>query len=262
MRHLPSSNSRRCHRPLHPELDRGHGPGTPGATRFRLERGLPLPDRRTAGTRKLFGSTELLALWLIGCSISADAFLPGGAPGARLQFPQALTPRARRPQRRARARRARRRGGRGWARRRARARGTARRRPRSFPRQPPRCKGIALSGLMLASVALIANAVVAGDPAAERADTLAWSFGIGTTGFAVAKLGIAATLIGILVRLWLRVESVKAALPELRAPAEGGAAAYGGIETPYGPATATERAPKPLLISTGSARSSGKEGRA
>ena len=71
---------------------------------------------------------------------------------------------------------------------------------------------------------------------------------IGTTGFAVAKLGIAATLIGILVRLWLRVESVKAALPELRAPAEGGAAAYRGIETPYGPATATERAPKPLLI--------------
>lgn len=61
--------------------------------------------------------------------------------------------------------------------------------------------GIALSGLMLASVALIANAVVAGDPAAERADTLAWSFGIGTTGFAVAKPGIAATLIGILVRL-------------------------------------------------------------
>src|ERR687895_319941 len=58
MRHLPSSNSRRCHRPLHPELDRGHGPGTPGATRFRLERGLPLPDRRTAGTRKLFGSTD------------------------------------------------------------------------------------------------------------------------------------------------------------------------------------------------------------
>ena len=108
--------------------------------------------------------------------------------------------------------------------------------------------GIALSGLMLATVALIANAVVAGDPAAERADTLAWSFGIGITGFAIAKLGIAATLIGILVRIWLRVESVKAAVPELKAPGDGGPGAYGAIKTPYGPAIATERAPKPLLI--------------
>jgi hypothetical protein len=101
---------------------------------------------------------------------------------------------------------------------------------------------------MLATVALIANAVVAGDPSAERADTLAWSFGIGTTGFAVAKLGIAATLIGILVRLWLRVESVKTALPELRPRAENGAGPYGAIKTRYGAATATERTPKPLLI--------------
>lgn len=108
--------------------------------------------------------------------------------------------------------------------------------------------GIALSGLMLATVALIANAVVAGDSPAERADTLAWSFGIGTTGFAIAKLGVVATLIGILVRLWLRVESVKTALPELKAPTAGGAGERGVIKTPFGPATAAERAPKPLLI--------------
>lgn len=71
---------------------------------------------------------------------------------------------------------------------------------------------------MLAMAALIANAVVAGDSPAERADTLAGSFGIGVTGLAIAKLGIAATLVGILVRLWLRVECVKAAVPELKAP--------------------------------------------
>lgn len=108
--------------------------------------------------------------------------------------------------------------------------------------------GIALLGLMLAMAALIANAVVAGDSPAERADTLAGSFGIGVTGLAIAKLGIAATLVGILVRLWLRVESVKAAVPELKAPAAGGVEAYGKVNTPYGAATATERAPKPLLI--------------
>lgn len=114
-----------------------------------------------------------------------------------------------------------------------------------------RTAGIALAllGLMVATVALIANAVVAGDPAAGRGDTLAWSFGIGVAGFAIVKLGVAATLVGILVRLWLRVDSLKAALPELKAPAaEEDARPRGEVETPYGRATATERAPKPLFI--------------
>jgi len=112
---------------------------------------------------------------------------------------------------------------------------------------------LALVGLMLAMVSLIANLVAAefvGDGATDRAEqTLAWSFGLNTAAFGTIKLGIAIVLIGILVRLWLRVESVKHSLPHLKAQTEPRIEA-GAISTRYGPATSSKDVPKPLPIHT------------
>ncbi len=106
---------------------------------------------------------------------------------------------------------------------------------------------IALVGLIAAGVALVGNIVVADQTA--PADTLAWTFGLSTLAFAAVKLGIATTLIGILVRLWLRVDAVKAALPELvPETSPGDPERIGEIETAYGPGTATKTAPEPLAI--------------
>lgn len=108
---------------------------------------------------------------------------------------------------------------------------------------------IGLGGLALVTATLIANIVAAGDSGADRADTLAWSFGLTTTGLATLKLGIATVLIGILIRLWMRVDSVKEALPHLRPAAEPEQEVrYGDIDTPFGRATATRHALGPLVI--------------
>jgi hypothetical protein len=84
-----------------------------------------------------------------------------------------------------------------------------------------------------------------------RPDTLAWSFGLNFLGFNVIMMGIAVLLMGIIVRLWMRVDSVKAALADLKADAEGELTRTSGeIDTPYGRADITARAPKPLWIHT------------
>ena len=104
-------------------------------------------------------------------------------------------------------------------------------------------------GLGVAAVSLIANLVEANDASAGRASTLAWSFGLNFAAFTTLKLGIALTLMGILVRLWMRVDSIKAALPALRAPVEPEAAPkYGEIDTPFGKATASAKAPSLLFV--------------
>lgn len=106
---------------------------------------------------------------------------------------------------------------------------------------------LGLIGLALATVTLIANLAVGGSE--DAASTLAWSFGLTTTAFASAKVGIAVVLIGILVRLWLRVDSVKSSLPRLKAEARDDAAAeHGTIRTAFGRATVTSGEPKPLFI--------------
>jgi hypothetical protein len=82
-----------------------------------------------------------------------------------------------------------------------------------------------------------------------RPDTLAWSFGLNFLGFNVIKIGIAVLLMGIIVRLWMRVDSVKAALVDLKADAEREPVRTSGeIATPYGRAEITSRTPKPLWI--------------
>lgn len=118
-----------------------------------------------------------------------------------------------------------------------------------------RTLGLALGvvGVGLATITLIANLTAAADAdPAGRAATLAWSFGLTTTAFAVIKFGIAVILVGILVRLWLRVDSVATALPALKA--ETGAAVANAARaqrtttTAHGRATVTADEPRPLFI--------------
>lgn len=112
---------------------------------------------------------------------------------------------------------------------------------------------IGLVGLTVLAATLAANAAAAGrlatDPAGAT-EILAWSFGASTTGFALLKVGIAVVLVGIIVRLWLRVDSVKAALGVLARGLYGGSTLFGAVSTPWGRATVTRNAPQPLLIHT------------
>ena len=75
---------------------------------------------------------------------------------------------------------------------------------------------LAFVGVLLAVVTLIANIAAANGDAADAPETLAWSFGLTTTAFAAVKFGITVILIGILVSLFLRVQSVKESLPASR----------------------------------------------
>ncbi len=108
---------------------------------------------------------------------------------------------------------------------------------------------LAFLGLMLAVVTLILN-IVAGNLSDEvdKARTLAVSFGLTTFSFATIKLGVAVVLIGIIVRLWIRVDAVKESLPGLKAPSNVGAAPSGAITTPFGAAQAGTSTPASLPI--------------
>ena len=55
-------------------------------------------------------------------------------------------------------------------------------------------------------------------------------------------------LIGIIVRLFLRVDSIKAALPDLRPKVDVKPFNEGEVETPFGTAVVSSKAPKPLPI--------------
>lgn len=111
---------------------------------------------------------------------------------------------------------------------------------------------VGIAGLMVAMVTLVANLVaadrLASSPVAS-AQIHAWSFGLTTTAFGIIKVGIVIVLVGIVIRLWRRVDAVKATLlrltptPETEAPV-----VRGDIDTPFGPATAADTAPRPLLI--------------
>ena len=109
-------------------------------------------------------------------------------------------------------------------------------------------------GVALVTVTLV-NAIAAGVLAGRTGEEttvarlLAWSFGLTTAAFGTLKFGIAVILFGILVRLWLRVDAVKDSLPFLK-PAGGvdSAPEIGAIRTPYGKATTSAVAPRPLLI--------------
>ena len=113
---------------------------------------------------------------------------------------------------------------------------------------------VAAFGMAAATVALIAN-IVAGvwadhaGRATQVARIDAWSFGLNTVAFGAVKLAVAIVLMGILRQLWLRVESVKTALPPLKSTGDGPIPPQTEtITTAYGPATVSVGSPKPLFI--------------
>ncbi len=112
---------------------------------------------------------------------------------------------------------------------------------------------LAFGGLALAAISLV-NSVVAGDlarqgaPADQVGSLAAWSFGLTTAAFGTVKLAIGVILLGIVQRIWVRVESVKASLPGLIRARASDSAPLGEFDSEFGPATATATAPKPLLI--------------
>jgi hypothetical protein len=102
--------------------------------------------------------------------------------------------------------------------------------------------GVGLAAVAAVVVALVANILVASADAGSN--NLFRTFGLSVAGFGTVKAGIALTLMGIIVRLWMRVDAVKAALPGLKADADPVRdVQYGDIDTPFGRATLTQRAP-------------------
>ena len=121
-------------------------------------------------------------------------------------------------------------------------------------RQPNRHRKLGLSigalGVLLATITLIAN-FVAGDlvgTGEEVSGILASSFGLTTLAFGTVKFGIAVILVGILVRLWHRVESVQETLPNLVGKSPAVDIRPGDIDTEYGAAIVAARASSPLPI--------------
>ncbi len=117
--------------------------------------------------------------------------------------------------------------------------------PDADPGQTLRVRSVAVAvglvGVAIVATALAGNVLVAtGD---VSSDNLFWTFGASVAGFGTLKLAIALVLTGIVVRLWMRVDAVKATLPRLKADAGPGVAGYGDIETPFGRGTLTEKAP-------------------
>jgi hypothetical protein len=105
-----------------------------------------------------------------------------------------------------------------------------------------------VAGLMLVMVALIGNIVAGNESGVDAARIGAWTFGLTTAGFSVLKTGIALTLIGILARLWFRVDSLKQALPALKPASNAPVAWASATMTSFGKALVSNGEPKPLLI--------------
>ena len=76
---------------------------------------------------------------------------------------------------------------------------------------------LAVIGLMGATISVIGNFVAAGgiDQQNSFAQTLAWTFGVSIFSFGVIKVAIAVILMGIIVRLWFRVDAIKTSLVDL-----------------------------------------------
>jgi hypothetical protein len=77
---------------------------------------------------------------------------------------------------------------------------------------------------------------------------LAYAFGLQTTALVTIKVAIAVALVAILVRLWLRIESVKVSLGALQPDSHGSGQALGDVHTEYGEATVTKNVTPTLPI--------------
>lgn len=109
---------------------------------------------------------------------------------------------------------------------------------------------LAVMGLMGTLASVIGNFVAAGGIDAENSyrETLAWTFGLAIFSFGVIKIAIAIILMGIIVRLWFRVDGMKRSLPALQGHSDTPRATTGDVKTAWGTATVTDSPPKLLAI--------------
>ena len=107
---------------------------------------------------------------------------------------------------------------------------------------------LALLGLLIAAIAFFGNLVAAGQSGADQGSTLAWTFGVTTTGFAIVKTAIAVVLWGIILKIWLRADSIKASISSLVGTPAADSTPLGDIDTPQGKATVTEGPPEDLAM--------------
>jgi hypothetical protein len=109
---------------------------------------------------------------------------------------------------------------------------------------------LALIGLMGAMVSVIGNFVAAAGIDGDNTyqETLAWTFGLSIFSFGVVKISIAVILMGIIVRLWFRVDSIKSSLKALHGHSDAPSVARGDIKTAWGSATVTDAPPELLPI--------------
>lgn len=124
----------------------------------------------------------------------------------------------------------------------------------SVPSTSLRQRGIRLSliglgGAMVAFTGALSAAQITADggAAADVAAIGLWTFGLTTAAFGTAKFGIAATLLAIVRRITARADSIKFALPQIKA-ATSQAAATGEYNSALGAVVVTDDAPEPLLI--------------
>lgn len=111
---------------------------------------------------------------------------------------------------------------------------------------------IALAGVVAVLVAAAATWSAAGDLATDpagAASTRAWSFGVTVAGFGTVKTAIAVVLVGILLRLWLRVDSLTHALGRLKGRG-GTPVPTGPFDSPWGTGRASATPPPPLRVHT------------
>jgi len=113
-----------------------------------------------------------------------------------------------------------------------------------------RGRGIALAliGLVVTAIAFFGSLLAAGQTGADQGSTLAWAFGVTTTGFAVVKTAIAVVLWGIILKIWLRADSIKESISSLVGMPEADSTPLGDIDTPHGKATITEDPPEDLAV--------------
>ena len=107
---------------------------------------------------------------------------------------------------------------------------------------------LALIGLVVATIAFFGNLVAAGQSGTDQGSTLAWTFGVTTTGFAIVKTAIAVVLWGIILKIWLRADSIKASITSLVGTLRADSTPLGDIDTPHGKATVSEDPPQDLAI--------------
>ncbi|MEN8041916.1 MAG: hypothetical protein ABFR95_10480 [Actinomycetota bacterium] len=111
--------------------------------------------------------------------------------------------------------------------------------------------GVGVVGVVLGIIVAVISLTAASDVGSGGGDAarlLAVGFGLQTLSLVTLKVGIGVALIGILVRLWLRIEGVKVSLAALQPDDHGTGPAIGSIDTEYGAAVVTKSPPASLPV--------------